>query len=52
VEEFYRRRNLLGVEVRAQDVAEAILFLAADRSSRTTGAMLAVDGGIREAFVR
>jgi rhamnulose-1-phosphate aldolase/alcohol dehydrogenase len=52
VEEFYRKRNLLGVEVRAKDVAEAVLFLAADRSSRTTGAMLAVDGGIREAFVR
>ncbi len=52
VEEFYRTRNLLGVEVRAEDVAEAVLFLAADRSSRTTGAMIAVDGGIRDAFVR
>lgn len=52
VEEFYRKRNLLGVEVRARDVAEAVLFLAGDRASRTTGAMLAVDGGIREAFVR
>jgi NAD(P)-dependent dehydrogenase (short-subunit alcohol dehydrogenase family) len=52
VEEFYRKRNLLGVEVRAEDVAEAVLFLASDRSSRTTGAMIAVDGGIREAFVR
>jgi NAD(P)-dependent dehydrogenase (short-subunit alcohol dehydrogenase family) len=52
VEEFYRKRNLLGVEVRAEDVAEAVLFLAADRSSRTTGAMIAVDGGIRDAFVR
>ena len=52
VEEFYRKRNLLGVEVRAEDVAEAVLFLAGDRSSRTTGAMIAVDGGIRDAFVR
>jgi rhamnulose-1-phosphate aldolase/alcohol dehydrogenase len=52
VEEFYRKRNLLGVEVRAEDVAEAVLFLATDRSSRTTGAMIAVDGGIRDAFVR
>jgi rhamnulose-1-phosphate aldolase/alcohol dehydrogenase len=52
LEEVYRGRTLLGVEVRAEDVAEAVLFLASDRSSRTTGAMLAVDGGVREAFVR
>jgi len=52
LEDVYRSRTLLGVEVRAEDVAEAVLFLASDRSSRTTGAMLAVDGGVREAFVR
>jgi NAD(P)-dependent dehydrogenase (short-subunit alcohol dehydrogenase family) len=52
LEAFYRARNLLGLEVRAEDVAEAVLFLASDRASRTTGAMLAVDGGVREAFVR
>ncbi len=52
VEAFYRSRNLLGVEVRADDVAEAVLFLASARASRTTGAMLAVDGGVAQAFVR
>jgi rhamnulose-1-phosphate aldolase/alcohol dehydrogenase len=52
LEDVYRGRTLLGVEVRAEDVAEAVLFLASDRSSRTTGAMLPVDGGVREAFVR
>jgi rhamnulose-1-phosphate aldolase/alcohol dehydrogenase len=52
LEEVYRGRTLLGVEVRAEDVAEAVLFLASERSSRTTGAMLPVDGGVREAFVR
>ncbi|HYJ78334.1 MAG TPA: bifunctional rhamnulose-1-phosphate aldolase/short-chain dehydrogenase [Longimicrobiaceae bacterium] len=52
VEEFYRGRNLLGVDVRAEDVAEAVVFFASDRSSRTTGAMLPVDGGVRDAFVR
>ena len=41
MEEFYRKRNLLGVEVRSEDVAEAVLFLASDRSSRTTSAMIA-----------
>jgi NAD(P)-dependent dehydrogenase (short-subunit alcohol dehydrogenase family) len=50
--DFYRGRTLLNVEVRAEDVAEAVLFLASDRSSRTTGAMLPVDGGVREAFPR
>ncbi|HEX2201934.1 MAG TPA: bifunctional rhamnulose-1-phosphate aldolase/short-chain dehydrogenase [Longimicrobium sp.] len=52
LETVYRGRTLLGVEVRAEDVAEAVLFLASERSSRTTGAMIAVDGGVREAFVR
>jgi NAD(P)-dependent dehydrogenase (short-subunit alcohol dehydrogenase family) len=52
LEDFYKQRSLLGVEVRAEDVAEAALFLASDRSSRTTGAMLPVDGGVRGAFPR
>jgi rhamnulose-1-phosphate aldolase/alcohol dehydrogenase len=52
LEAVYRARTLLGTEVRAGDVAEAVLFLASDRSSRTTGAMLPVDGGVREAFPR
>ncbi|MFB3066208.1 MAG: bifunctional aldolase/short-chain dehydrogenase, partial [Planctomycetota bacterium] len=52
LEDFYTRRNLLRTRVRPQDVAEAALFFASDRSSRTTGATLAVDGGVREAFPR
>ncbi len=52
VEEFYRKRNLLQLAVTPEDVAEAALFFASDRSSRTTGATLAVDGGVREAFPR
>ncbi|HET6230059.1 MAG TPA: bifunctional rhamnulose-1-phosphate aldolase/short-chain dehydrogenase [Longimicrobiaceae bacterium] len=52
IDAFYRSRTLLGVSVRAIDVAEAVLFLAGDRASRTTGAMLPIDGGVREAFVR
>jgi rhamnulose-1-phosphate aldolase/alcohol dehydrogenase len=52
LEEFYQQRNLLHTQVRAEDVAEAALFLASDRSSRTTGAMIPVDGGVGEAFPR
>ncbi|MEO8380513.1 MAG: bifunctional rhamnulose-1-phosphate aldolase/short-chain dehydrogenase [Acidobacteriota bacterium] len=49
---FYRNRTLLKVEVTAEDVAEAALFLAGPRSAKTTGAMLPVDGGVKEAFPR
>lgn len=52
IEDFYRQRNLLRVAVSADDVAEAVLFFASKRSSRTTGAILPVDGGLREAFPR
>lgn len=52
LEEFYRRRNLLQAPIAADDVAEAVLFLAGDRSAKTTGAILPVDGGVRGAFPR
>jgi len=52
IEEFYRKRNLLGENVTAEDVAEAVLWLASDRSLKTTGCILTVDGGLREAFPR
>jgi rhamnose utilization protein RhaD (predicted bifunctional aldolase and dehydrogenase)/NAD(P)-dependent dehydrogenase (short-subunit alcohol dehydrogenase family) len=41
----YRRRNLLGVEVRAADVGALAAALCTDLFSRTTGAQLPVDGG-------
>ncbi|MCU1227927.1 MAG: rhamnulose-phosphate aldolase/alcohol dehydrogenase [Acidobacteria bacterium] len=50
--DFYRRRTLLRTSVTAADVAEAALFLAGPRSAKTTGAMLPVDGGVKEAFPR
>ena len=52
LEEFYRKRNLLGVSILPEDVAESVLFLASDRSAKTTGCTLTVDGGVRDAFPR
>ncbi len=52
LEDFYRKRNLLAVRILPEDVAEAALFLASDRSAKTTGCTLTVDGGVREAFPR
>lgn len=52
LEEFYQQRNLLKTKVFAEDVAETVLFLASNRSAKTTGAMIPVDGGVREAFPR
>jgi rhamnulose-1-phosphate aldolase/alcohol dehydrogenase len=52
IQDYYRDRNLLRIEVRAEDVAEAALFLASERASRTTGCTLTIDGGVREAFPR
>ena len=52
LEDFYRQRNLLKERVTAEDVAEAVLFLASNRSAKTTGAMIPVDAGLRDAFPR
>jgi rhamnulose-1-phosphate aldolase/alcohol dehydrogenase len=52
LEDFYQQRNLLKTRVLAEDVAEAALFFASAQSSKTTGAMIPVDGGVREAFPR
>ena len=52
VEDFYAKRNLLQTKITARDVAESVLFLASDRAAKTTGAMIPVDGGVREAFPR
>jgi rhamnulose-1-phosphate aldolase/alcohol dehydrogenase len=52
LEEFYRSRNLLGARILPDDVAEAVLFLASDRSAKTTGCTITVDGGLKDAFPR
>jgi rhamnulose-1-phosphate aldolase/alcohol dehydrogenase len=49
----YRRRNLLGIgPIPAAAVAEAALYLVSPRSRYTTGSVITVDGGIKEAMPR
>lgn len=52
LEEHCVARTLLKVSILPQDVAECVLFLASERSAKTTAAMIPVDGGVREAFPR
>ncbi len=52
LEDFYRKRNILARPILPEDVAEAVLFLASDRSAKTTGCSIAVDGGVKDAFPR
>jgi rhamnulose-1-phosphate aldolase/alcohol dehydrogenase len=52
LEEFYRNRTTLKANISPEDVAEAIWFFASDRSSKLTGNMLNVDGGVPGAYPR
>ncbi len=52
LETFYQQRNLLKARVLPEDVAEAVVFFVSRASAKTTGCMLTVDGGLREAFPR
>lgn len=52
LEAYYRTRTTLKVSVGPEDVAEAVLFFASDRSAKSTGNILNVDGGVAAAFPR
>jgi rhamnulose-1-phosphate aldolase/alcohol dehydrogenase len=52
LEEFYRKRSLLKRSVLPEDIAEAVFFFVSDRSARSTGNILNVDGGNAAAFTR
>jgi rhamnulose-1-phosphate aldolase/alcohol dehydrogenase len=52
LEEHYRARTTLKVNVFAEDIAEAVLFFASARSAKSTGNMLNVDGGVAAAYSR
>ena len=53
LEEHYRRRNTLKVNITPQDIAEAVLHFASEtRSGKSTGNLLNVDGGVPAAYAR
>jgi rhamnulose-1-phosphate aldolase/alcohol dehydrogenase len=52
LEAHYRDRSLLKREVLPEDVAEAVVFLASDRASKSTGNIINVDAGNAQAFTR
>ena len=53
LEEHYRRRTVLGVNVLPQDIANAVLHFSSEaRSGKSTGNILNVDGGVSAAYPR
>jgi rhamnulose-1-phosphate aldolase/alcohol dehydrogenase len=53
LEEHYRRRTTLGVNIFPEDIAQAVLHFASPaRSGKSTGNMLNVDGGVPAAYAR
>jgi rhamnulose-1-phosphate aldolase/alcohol dehydrogenase len=52
LEEYYRKRTTLLVNIYPKDIAEGVAFFASSRSAKTTGCMLTIDGGVPAAFTR
>jgi rhamnose utilization protein RhaD (predicted bifunctional aldolase and dehydrogenase)/NAD(P)-dependent dehydrogenase (short-subunit alcohol dehydrogenase family) len=50
--DFYAQRTLTKHPILPQDCAAAIVWLAGDKSAKTTGHVIPVDGGLSEAFLR
>ncbi len=50
--DFYAQRTLTKQAITPDDQAEAAYFLLSERSSKTTGQIINVDGGLHEAFLR
>ncbi len=51
LEDYYRNRNLLKIQVQAEHVANGVVFFAT-RQTPTTGATLPIDGGLPDATPR
>ncbi|HIW33618.1 MAG TPA: bifunctional aldolase/short-chain dehydrogenase [Candidatus Paenibacillus intestinavium] len=52
LEEHYRKRTTLLVNIYPRDIAEGVAFFASSKSAKTTGCMLTIDGGVPAAFTR
>jgi NAD(P)-dependent dehydrogenase (short-subunit alcohol dehydrogenase family) len=52
LEEMYRQRSMLKRSVLPEDIAEGVYFFASDLSAKSTGNILNVDAGNKEAFTR
>jgi rhamnulose-1-phosphate aldolase/alcohol dehydrogenase len=52
LEDYYRKRTALLVNIYPKDIADAILFFASSKAEKTTGCLLTVDGGVPAAFPR
>ncbi|NBD26937.1 bifunctional aldolase/short-chain dehydrogenase [Paenibacillus glycinis] len=52
LEEYYRKRTTLLVNIYPRDIAEGIAFFASSKAEKTTGCMLTIDGGVPAAFTR
>ncbi len=53
LEEHYRKRTTLGVHILPEDIAEAVIhFASPERSGKSTGNLLNVDGGVPAAYSR
>ncbi|MFN7224561.1 MAG: bifunctional rhamnulose-1-phosphate aldolase/short-chain dehydrogenase [Paracoccaceae bacterium] len=52
LEEMYRQRSLLKRAVLPEDIAEGVYFFASDLTAKSTGNILNVDAGNKEAFTR
>jgi rhamnulose-1-phosphate aldolase/alcohol dehydrogenase len=53
LDEHYRKRTTLGVNIFPEDIAQAVLHFASEhRSGKSTGNMLNVDGGVPAAYAR
>lgn len=53
LDEHYRKRTTLGVNILPEDIAQAVLHFASEhRSGKSTGNMINVDGGVPAAYAR
>jgi NAD(P)-dependent dehydrogenase (short-subunit alcohol dehydrogenase family) len=52
LEDFYRRRSMLKLNVLPEDIAEAVNFFASSTSAKSTGNIINVDAGNSQAFTR